>query len=202
MDLAELLVERAFLDAAVLDELRHRSRAQDRPLVVLIVQSGIIEEELLAEHAARGLDTILLELDRGEMDEETLQLLPAAIARRYLALPVAPDPDGKSLRVAFADPYDEAAVDAVRTHTGLQVQPLVATVSDLRTAIDRAYGVAAEVTQQLDRLVGPATAPMHRLEDSATPEQRHQALLLALIDAGVLTREDYVQALLRLLGRS
>jgi hypothetical protein len=45
------------------------------------------------------------------------------------------------------------------------------------------------------------TAPMHRLEHEAPMEQRHEALLLTLIDAGVLTRSDYIAALRRLKGR-
>jgi hypothetical protein len=42
---------------------------------------------------------------------------------------------------------------------------------------------------------------MHRLEHEAPMEQRHEALLLTLIDAGVLTRSDYIAALRRLKGR-
>ncbi len=52
-----------------------------------------------------------------------------------------------------------------------------------------------EVTQ-----IGHASP--HRLEREATPEQRHEALLLTLIEAGLLTRADYAAVLKRLLGAS
>lgn len=206
MDLGELLVECAGLDPHDVAEIRHESRRQSRPLVLLLVESGAIGEEAIAEHAARALSTILLDLDGGELDDESVRLVPASVARRHLLLPVAPDPDGKSLRVAFADPFDENGVQAVRTHARLDVQPLVATASDLRAAIDRAYGredddLPTEVTQRVDRLEASGTAPMLRLEQSATLEQRHEALLLALIEAGALSRVDYVRALRRLLDR-
>lgn len=58
--------------------------------------------------------------------------------------------------------------------------------------------IAPESTQQLR---GPTTQPLHLLEQEASAAQRHEALLLALIDRGVLTRADYVAALKRLLGR-
>jgi len=160
---------------------------------------------------------------------------------------LAPDPDGAHLRVAFADPTDEDAQRAVRELTGLRITPVVATVTAIRTAIDREYArrttrvirteskaampgtsgsgsdlppLPREITERVGNPVGrgrfpsqdPATepalslgtvhtAPVHRLEDDATIEQRHEALLLALIEAGVITRADYAAALRRLLGR-
>jgi hypothetical protein len=58
--------------------------------------------------------------------------------------------------------------------------------------------IAPESTQQLRA----ATQPTHLLEQEASAAQRHEALLLALIDRGALTRADYVAALQRLLGRT
>ncbi len=58
--------------------------------------------------------------------------------------------------------------------------------------------IAPESTQQLR---AATTQPLHLLEQEASAAQRHEALLLALIDRGALTRADYVAALKRLLGR-
>lgn len=57
--------------------------------------------------------------------------------------------------------------------------------------------IAPENTQQLRA----ATQPHHHLEQEASAAQRHEALLLALIDRGLLTRADYAAALQRVLGR-
>ena len=46
-----------------------------------------------------------------------------------------------------------------------------------------------------------STSTIRRVEDEATPEQRHEALLLALVSAGVLSRSDYQDTLKRLLGK-
>jgi hypothetical protein len=55
------------------------------------------------------------------------------------------------------------------------------------------------------RAAGPVdatrTTPMARLEEEATAEQLIEALVLTLIEAGVITRADYIRALARLLGR-
>jgi hypothetical protein len=52
-----------------------------------------------------------------------------------------------------------------------------------------------------EELKAPVTAPLIRMEAQATAEQRVEALLLALIEQGVLTRAEYLDALRRLLVR-
>lgn len=69
-----------------------------------------------------------------------------------------------------------------------------------RESIPSAAPLPPESTQQL-RAAG-TTQPAHRIEQEASMAQRHEALLLALIDRGILTRADYAAALARLLGRS
>jgi type IV pilus assembly protein PilB len=147
------------------------------------------------------------------------------VARRHLLIALSKDGDGARIRVALANPLDEAAVAAVREATGLEVEPMVATVSGVTAAIEREYTpsnteiirvprseLPREDTRKMrddDRRTGKTnpgtnpmgTAPMHRLEHEAPIEQRHEALLLALVDAGVLTRSDYIAALRRLKGR-
>ena len=197
--------------------LREAEKA-GRPFVQVAVESQLVEEDAIADLAARELSTVVVELDLGELDDDSVALVSSELARRYLFVPLASDPSGQSIRVVFADPLDPGAVEAARRATGLGIQPLVATVSGLLSALDRAYGsapeedtrvlrtreIAAESTQRVPgshASVDPTTAPIHRLEDEATIEQRLEALLLALIDKGVLTRAEYFDSLRRLLGR-
>ena len=202
------------------------ARAEEWSIVAYLVDAELIEEDRLAEIVAGAVGSMVVDLERGELDPASVALLPQAIARRHLMVPVAPDEAGRRLRVAFADPLDSKAVRAVCALTGLEVEPLVATVSDVRSAIARAYGrqgggegrtddlaegpgaLEDEQTQRLDQRNSPpfagamgGTSPAHRVGAEASAEQRHEALLLALIDAGVLTRAGYLDALRRLLGR-
>ncbi|HJL12542.1 MAG TPA: hypothetical protein RMH85_28940 [Polyangiaceae bacterium LLY-WYZ-15_(1-7)] len=235
MDLAQLLIDRAGIDAGRVDAALRRAIAQGRPFVREVVESGLCSEERVAELAVDALGTVLVEVDRGEVDRESVELVPIRLARRHLFVPVSVTPGGEGLRVAFADPFDEEAREALRRATGLGVEPLVATVSAVLDALDRAYAeeteedgeglrepaatpahlergdtrviprareLAPEATRRVERRASrTTTAPVHRLEDEATPEQRHEALLLALIEAGALSRADYLEALRRLLGR-
>lgn len=221
MDLEELLTAEAGFDPAAVAQVRQSASRAAIPLVAALVDGGLVPEDTLAELLAAEIGTIVLDVEHGDFEREAVAKLPASTARRYLVLPVAADADANSLRVAFADPTDGRAVEVVRDLTGLGIVPLVATVTGIRGAIERLYGprrgrkssaapgeIPAEVTRRMDvpdlSSVAPpdaGTAPMHRIEHEATAEQRHEALLLALVEAGALTRADYLKTLRRLLGR-
>jgi hypothetical protein len=216
MDLEELLISegvaaaqeqiRAVLDAA-LREQRHPAAA--------LVEAGIVSEDVLADLLARACQSVIVDFDRGTVDADAPYLLSATLARELLVLPVSAAA-GK-LQVAFVNPLDDAALRAVESATGMPIQPLVGTLSGVRDAIEKTY--AARSTRALGRSDGdmptedtrkvevpsslvepPGTSPIHRIEQEATMEQRHEALLLALIERGVLTRADYTEALKRLLS--
>ncbi|MAQ17763.1 MAG: hypothetical protein CMN30_23580 [Sandaracinus sp.] len=205
------------------------ARANEWSIAAHLVDAELVEEDRLAELVAGAVGSMVVDLQQGELDPASVELLPEALARRHLMVPVAPDESGRRLRVAFADPLDRRAVRAVCEIAGLEIEPLVATVSDVRAAIRKVYGrdthvmsrpedlrpseppgaLEGEATQRLDKresglpssAPSVGTAPVHRLTDEATAEQRHEALLLALIDAGVVTRAEYIDALRRLLRR-
>ena len=141
------------------------------------------------------------------------------MARQNHLLPVA-GPTGGKLRVVFVNPLDSDAADAVEEVTGLLIQRQVGTLTGVRAAIHRIYAgrttrvvrasseMAPEITRRVQAPgsdakgegVSKDTAPLHRLEQEATIEQRHEALLLALIERGAIGRVDYHDALKRLLS--
>lgn len=214
MIVAEGLVAPAAFEAARLESVQ-----ASRPLAEVLVDRGLVAEDVLADALARAAGRTVVDLATGPLDAEVVHLVPEEVARRYLAVPVAPDRLTASLRVAFVDPFDTAAIAAVQEVTGLDVDVLVTTVSAVRALLDRQYGrverssrfvvafdkdaLEPETTRRTDDARPErsfATAPAHRMSEEATPEQRHEALLLALIEAGALTRADYIAALRRLLG--
>jgi type IV pilus assembly protein PilB len=205
--LEEILVGERVIAADAAAEAAAIAEREGRSLPEILVADHGVGEDVVADLAARAINSLVIDVDLGALDGEAVRLIPEEDARRHLMVAVARGP--KSLRVAFANPLDDQAIAAVREITGLEVDAMVATVSGLRKAIDREYEkrrtkvirdrrrpsrggseMPEEVTQQTE--VQAAAR--------ATPEQRHEALLLALVEAGVITRADYVAALERLLG--
>ncbi|MDH5493263.1 MAG: hypothetical protein OEY14_15020 [Myxococcales bacterium] len=211
--LLELLGRVSELGERDLSRAQTRAVHEELPLVAALVDAGCLGEEELADLLAEAVGSVVIDLEEAAFDSEALALMPEAQARRHLLIPVGRDAD--RLRVVFADPLDAAAIRSVRACSALEIEPLVATVGALRAALDRVFlpvdlrpALLPELAPEPTRRLGlpgtlppeAGTHPMHRLEQSATLEQRHEALLLALIEAGALTRADYIDALRRLLG--
>lgn len=197
-------------DAAQCDAARGVAQEEEVALVQVLVDRGLVEPDALAERLAEAVGTVVVELGRGELDITVLPLIGAELAWRHLLIPIAPA--GASLSVAFADPLDRAALRAIKEVTGRGIEPLVAPLGELRESLTRHYGpppaaptpISSETTQRVEGIAfeASATQPLHRIEDEATMAQRHRALLLALVDAGVLTHEGYLAALKRVLGHT
>lgn len=219
VQLEELLSEASLVNPSVLSACRQQADGADQSLVQVLVQGGHVSEDALAELVARAVGSVVFDVHLGALDGDAIRCLPEHVARRHLAVPIGRDLETSSLRVAFANPLDHEALRVVREQTGLLVDPIVGTVSGILAVLDREYRgrttlildrrseIPSEVTRELEAaqsLEGDSTkqtGPVRRLEEEATIEQRFEALLLALVDAGVVTRADYLESLKRLLGR-
>jgi type IV pilus assembly protein PilB len=100
-----------------------------------------------------GLDFV--DLSEYPVEATATTLLPEQLARRYRALPIA-EHDGRLL-VAMSDPANVYALDDIRSVTGRDVQPVVATAQDVEQAInkyaqlgDQVEAFAAEAAEQLE----------------------------------------------------
>src|SRR5207247_3758401 len=76
-------------------------------------------------------------------DPTVASLIPEGVAKRHRALPYA-ERDGKLL-VAMSDPANVYALDDIRTITGRDIQPVVATANDVEDAIQKFSGMDSQV---------------------------------------------------------
>lgn len=221
MDVLDLLAREGMIAAASVAALR----AHPGPAIAAPFDAGLVADDVIADLVAREAGTIVIDLEQGTLEHDAVRLLPEEVARKHLAIVMATE-GGRSVRVAFANPLDSRAIAEVADTTRRAVRALVGTISGIRNAIDREYRGAATKTvpappigaESTRRVAStgvrraptsdavseeavPGTLPVHRLEQEATIEQRHEAFLLALIEKGVITRAEYGDALKRLLGR-
>jgi type IV pilus assembly protein PilB len=88
-----------------------------------------------------GLEFV--DLTEYRIDAAATALLPEALCRRYRALPIGEE-DGKLL-VAMSDPANVYALDDIRTITGRDVRPVVATANDVEQSIQKFSGMGEQV---------------------------------------------------------
>src|SRR5882724_4232816 len=140
MLLSEGLITQAQLDAAL------KAQAErGLPIGQLLVEDGAVTEAVLMGALARQLGLEFVDLAEYPIDRGAVGLLPEAMARRLLALPVTWVED--RLVVAMADPGNVLAVDDLRAVTGSEVTIVVATRTQLSEAIDRFHRLDAEVDE-------------------------------------------------------
>ena len=130
-----------------------------------LVKLGILNEKELVEFLSQHFGVPAIDLNRVEIDEGVIKIIPADVARKYTILPVTKV--GAKLTIAMIDPTNVFAMDDIKFMTGYNVDPVVASETSLRTAIDRYYGSthAIELKKVMEDLTEPTDASLEVLEE-------------------------------------
>jgi type IV pilus assembly protein PilB len=156
-DLADVLLEEGLIDAAQLEEATAEQERLGRTLGRVLIELGMVKETDLVSALARQVGLEYVDLTDYPIDPSATSMVSEQVARRYRAIPIGFD-DGR-LIVAMSDPSNVFALDDVRTITGMEVKPVVATAADIEATI-RKYGqfeqsvedIATEASSQVDDL--------------------------------------------------
>ena len=133
--LGEILLDEGLLTEGQLMAAIDEQLARGQSLGRTLVENGVLTEAQLVAALARQVGMDFIDLDDYAVDRHAVSLVPAALCRRYVVLPIGIE-DGV-LILATADPGNVVAVDDVRTMSGRQVKPVVTTYDHLVRAIDR-----------------------------------------------------------------
>ena len=135
--LGQILVEEGLITN---DQLEFALKEQERvPKSIgrILIDHRMIREVDLVRALALQVGLEFVDLGETPPDPTVANLIPEAVAKRYRALPYA-ERDGVLL-VAMSDPANVYALDDMRTITGRDIQPVVATAADVVAAI-RKFG--------------------------------------------------------------
>jgi general secretion pathway protein E len=113
---------------------------------------GAVEELLTAvpevEHRKRLLRRI--------PQPEVLRLIPEIMARRFISMPVAIVDN--ALQVAMANPADIFALEALALQSRMRIEPIAASETEVREAIDFNYRGFGQIEEQISRIPGDVEA--------------------------------------------
>ena len=143
--LGQILIELGLITPEQLDTALEEHQKTPKALGRVLIDLGMIKEADLVRALAEQVGLEFVDLTDTQIDPASTALLPEALARRYRALPIG-DRDGKLL-VAMSDPANVYALDDIRTITGRDVQPVVATSADVEQAIAKFAGLDSHVEQ-------------------------------------------------------
>jgi len=141
--LGQILLEQGLLSEEQLAVALEEHRNTPKSLGRVLIDMGYIRERDLVRALAEQVGLEFVDLTDHRIDPVVASLLPEALCRRYRAIPIGEE-DGKLL-VAMSDPANVYALDDIRTMTGYDVQPVVATANDVEQTIAKFSGMGEQV---------------------------------------------------------
>jgi type IV pilus assembly protein PilB len=141
--LGQILIELGFITPEQLESALEEHRKTPKSLGRVLIDLGMIKEADLVRALAEQVGLEFVDLNEFPIDATATVLLPEALSRRYRAIPIG-ERDGRLL-VAMSDPANVYALDDIRTITGREVQPVVATANDVEQAIQKFAGMDSQV---------------------------------------------------------
>jgi type IV pilus assembly protein PilB len=135
--LGDILLEGGLVSPSQLEAAYEEQERVGRALGRVLIEQGVLTESQLVSALATQIGLRFVDLADYAVDGSAIGRVPGAVCRRHSAMPIGFE-DGRLL-VAMADPANVFAIDDIRSLTGMDVKPVVATRADVAAAIDRFY---------------------------------------------------------------
>jgi type IV pilus assembly protein PilB len=140
--LGQTLVDLGLLSECQLEiALEEHKKSPGKKLGETLVDLGFISESEIASALREQLQMDVIRLSEIRIPEKIINLVKdQKILEKYILMPFEYKTNEPNvLRVAMADPMDIVAIDDLGILTGCQIEPVIATPSDIRMAIDKYY---------------------------------------------------------------
>jgi len=190
--LGEILVTRKLLEPAVLAQRLEQAAREGTSLEAVLLRAGIFSRTQLLQVLENHFFCPSVDVTRADFAPDVLRRVPRRLAERHEALPV--DVDGGRLVVAFANPADDAAVEALAVAVRATVLPRVALRPDLTEAIAAAYdrfaeeaGAAADDAPSRAPVRAPATPPSAPRAEIEITARDAPTVIATVLEAAIRT---------------
>lgn len=163
--LGELLVESKVITAEQLGEVLSSPREAGKKLGQVLLERGWITEAQLTQTLSLQLSVPWVSLYHIDFSRQLLNRVSRDVAAKYCLIPIFVrhvKGQGETLYVAMDDPTNGGALTEVARLAGLPTRPMIASASDIRSAIRVYYGESSS-PQLLD-----VPAPPTRVDPPVT----------------------------------
>ncbi|MBL7085395.1 MAG: Flp pilus assembly complex ATPase component TadA [Candidatus Omnitrophica bacterium] len=142
LKLGELLVKGGLITEEQLQKAIGVQKQEGKRIGEVLVKLGLVNEKDIVVTLGKQLNIPYASLAKGLLEPDPNQdldkLVPTEFARKYCLIPLSRNLN--SLTVAFADPLDVIMMDDLKKMTGCDINPIVASESDILQTIDKFYG--------------------------------------------------------------
>ena len=141
--LGESLVEQKTITDEQLKSAIQESEKDGEPLRKTLVKLGLVSEDDICNFFEEQLGIPRIDLRNYLIDPKILAMIPEALARKHVLMPLFKT--GDTLTIATADPLNVVALDEIRIKTKSNIEPAVATETEIRNAISQYYGTGSSI---------------------------------------------------------
>lgn len=149
--LTKLLVDEGLVAKSRIDEASGTAAKSGKPLLTILTEEGVIDEELMTHAIAQVSGVPYVNLTNTIVDQSVLSLLPSDIAERFMAVPLAEVQN--RLAVAMIDANNVQAVDYLANRIQRPLKVFMASEDGVRHILDQyktdlsSVNVAAQASQ-------------------------------------------------------
>ncbi|MFH1783206.1 MAG: ATPase, T2SS/T4P/T4SS family [Candidatus Omnitrophota bacterium] len=140
--LGQILINEKIIKEEELQKAIELQKKEGIKLGDALVSLGLVTEKDIVIALAKQLSVPYASYNKGLLkpaeDQDLSKLVPEEFSRKHVLLPISRHLN--SLTVAFVDPLDLITIDNLRHMTRCEINPIIATKSDIQKAIDEFYG--------------------------------------------------------------
>ena len=171
--IGELIIKEGLITSEQLEKAISVQRKEGGRLGEVLVKMGIVTEEQMVSLLARQLNIPYFSLGTGKLtptiDQGLDRLINEEFAFKNLVLPLSRTL--RSLTVAMSDPLDLILIDNLRRLTSCEINPVIATRSDIMKAIQAFYGKSAMLREAVEASYDISSVAAAAPEIETTPDQ-------------------------------
>ena len=175
--LGELLVKKNFITPDQLKKASEDQRLKGGRLESALIRSGFIKEDELLSFLSAQYRVPSIKISKIEVNPNVIKLVPSSISKKYFIIPI--NRVGPKLTLAMADPSNIIVIDEIKFMTGFNVEPVVASETEIIDAIKKYYGGGGGVA-------GKGTVSFEATDYTLEEDKG------APTDGGVMLEDDFV----------
>jgi type IV pilus assembly protein PilB len=132
-ELKKIIVGSGFIQERDFDDALKTSTELGREILDVLIFRGLINEETVGKLISEHYGVPYVNIKRQPVVDEVLALVPEKLARTYRVFPISKD--GTKLILAMENPEDFEALEFIKRHTGLTIEPYYSTKEDISKAL-------------------------------------------------------------------
>lgn len=136
--LGELLLKRNFITPEQLKKAQEEQKVKGGRLESNLIRLGYIKEDELLSFLSAQYRVPSIKISKVEINPNVIKLIPSSTAKKYFIFPI--NRVGPKLTLAMADPSNILVIDEIKFMTGFNVEPVVASETEIIDAIKKYYG--------------------------------------------------------------